>query len=300
MTAFVGGEIWPVIWPLSADFYSHPHRRALSFLHSRSFQSLDTVMGPELTRSTKHVHTKYGQVLRWRKPRIVIPYKHGDSKWIRRVLDPYDIQVFIKPRVTSKNCLSCLKDPIPLQHQSRAIYSISCGDCGKKYIRETGRSIAERISKHRTHTVKANASGGGGFSRTCLGFWSQYWLVQNCWQRNLLESKEAFRIFTFVKSNHFLTGTKGRFPALIQHHFIQKSIEDIYELAFCRVMFAWNLYNAVHFTLFVISLMMSSVELESCNRLSIPVCSSIIMTKIRVIQNSQVISWGCNRIRIQD
>ena len=100
------------------------------------------------------------QVLHQRKPRIVIRYKHGDSEWIRRILDPYNIQVSFKPiRVTNKNRLSHLKDPIPFQHQSGAIYSISCSDCGKQYIGETGRYIAERVSEHRMHTVKGNVSG---------------------------------------------------------------------------------------------------------------------------------------------
>ena len=39
------------------------------------------------------------------------------------------------------------------------MYFISCSDCGKQYIGETGRYIAERVLEHRTHTVKGNVSG---------------------------------------------------------------------------------------------------------------------------------------------
>ena len=43
-------------------------------------------------RNYMEVVLEDGQVLHRRKPRIVIPYKHRDSKRIRRILDPYDIQ----------------------------------------------------------------------------------------------------------------------------------------------------------------------------------------------------------------
>ena len=99
------------------------------------------------------------QVLHRRKPWIFITYKHGDSKRIRRILDPYYIQVYFKPRVTNKNHLSSLKDLIPFQHQSGAIYYVSCSNCGKQYVGETGRCIAEKISEHRAHTVKWIVSG---------------------------------------------------------------------------------------------------------------------------------------------
>ena len=75
-------------------------------------------------------------------------------------------------------------------------------------------------------------------------------------------------MFTCVKGDHLLTETKGLFLALIQHYFIQRNIKETYELGFCSVMTACNLYSAVHFALFVILLIMSSVELES-SRLSI-------------------------------
>ena len=51
-------------------------------------------------------------------------HKHGVSERIRRILDPYDIQLTFKPRVTNKHHLSHPKDPIPFQHQSCATCSL--------------------------------------------------------------------------------------------------------------------------------------------------------------------------------
>ena len=99
------------------------------------------------------------QVLCQSKARTVMPYKHGDSKRIRRILDPFGIQVSFKPKVANKNHLSCLKVPIPVQDQTGATCSISCSDCGKLYIGEAGWYIAWRVLKHRMNMIKGNVSG---------------------------------------------------------------------------------------------------------------------------------------------
>ena len=42
-----------------------------------------------------------GQVVKWKKPKITIPYKHGESERVGRISDPYNIQVSSKPNVTT-------------------------------------------------------------------------------------------------------------------------------------------------------------------------------------------------------
>ena len=124
------GNIWRRWWDLCLNEWKHtvqtqPSRWKKS---ARSWKNCKRMHAPkkfiESTRKKmllpKNKDKNYmevvledRQVLRWRKPRIVLPYKHGDYERIWRILDPYDIQVYFKPRVTNNSHLiiSCPKDP---------------------------------------------------------------------------------------------------------------------------------------------------------------------------------------------
>ena len=40
------------------------------------------------------------------------------------------------------------KDPVPAHQQAKVVYKIPCSDCSKSYIRQTGRTLAQRVKEH--------------------------------------------------------------------------------------------------------------------------------------------------------
>ena len=138
-----------------------------------------------------------------RKKRTELPYKHEDSERIQRILDPYNVQVSFKPRVTNKNSLSHLKNPVFLQHQSGAIYSISSSDL---YIGESGRYITERVSEQRTHTVRENVSGSGLAEHVGDSVHAMDW--NSC---KIIHKKDHWKKRKHLESLS-INGDKGTFP----------------------------------------------------------------------------------------
>ena len=194
------------------------------------------------------------QVLGWWKPRIVIPYKHGDSdgesKWIWRILDPYNIKYFSSQKSPTKTAWDALKTPIPFQHQSGAIHSISCSDCGKQYIGETRRYIAERVPKHRMHTVTGNVSGSTHAEHACI---SDHVIdLDSCKiidkEKHWKKSKHLESFYTCQRWLTIYKQGKITFANKYLTLFYSKTSKK-HTRFLCWVMSACNLYIAMHFTL---------------------------------------------------
>ena len=43
------------------------------------------------------------------------------------------------------------KDPVPAHQQEGVVYKISCSDCSKSYIGQTGRTLAQRVKEHQRY-----------------------------------------------------------------------------------------------------------------------------------------------------
>ena len=72
---------------------------------------------------------------------MTIPYIHGLSQSIRRVLSPLAIKVTFRPFRTHKQELVHPKDPVPEKQRKGGVYSIPCGECPRTYIGQTGRTL---------------------------------------------------------------------------------------------------------------------------------------------------------------
>ena len=64
---------------------------------------------------------------------VTIPYIHGLSKSIRRVLSPLAIKVTFQRFQTLQQELVHLKDPVPEKQRKGVVYSIPCGECPPTY-----------------------------------------------------------------------------------------------------------------------------------------------------------------------
>ena len=74
---------------------------------------------------------------------------HNTHECVRRILTPLDIQVAFRPHYTIRNTLVHPKDKTPTEQRSGIVYKISCSECPKVYIGQTGRSLKQRITEHR-------------------------------------------------------------------------------------------------------------------------------------------------------
>ena len=83
------------------------------------------------------------------KTTLTLPYISNLSEAIRRVLTPLDIQVVFRPLMTLRQLLVHPKDRVPMDEQKGVDYSISCTECPKVYIGQTGRSLKHRLKEHR-------------------------------------------------------------------------------------------------------------------------------------------------------
>ena len=87
---------------------------------------------------------------------IVILYVAGLSESYARILKKYNIQTAMKPALTLRQCLVHPKDKRPLGDTVEAVYKISCKQCPKTYVGETGRKLSVRLKEHREDVEKAS------------------------------------------------------------------------------------------------------------------------------------------------
>ena len=79
---------------------------------------------------------------------VTIPYIHGLSQSIHRVLSPLAIKVTFRPLRTLKQELVRPKDPVAEKQRKGVVYSILCGVCPRTYIGQTGRTLDHRLAEH--------------------------------------------------------------------------------------------------------------------------------------------------------
>ena len=80
---------------------------------------------------------------------VTIPYIHGLSQSICRVLSPLATKVTFRPFCSLKQELVHPKDPVPEKQRKGVVYSIPCGECPRTYIGQTGRTLDHHLAEHR-------------------------------------------------------------------------------------------------------------------------------------------------------
>ena len=83
------------------------------------------------------------------KGHIIIPYIHGLSERLRRVFKQHHIGTTFKPVNKISQMIVHPKDKIKTEDKCGVIYQVSCKNCDKVYIGETGRKLCTRLSEHK-------------------------------------------------------------------------------------------------------------------------------------------------------
>ena len=69
---------------------------------------------------------------------MMLPYVAGVSEDVKRVCRKFGFKVVFKSGYTFRSMLTRVKDKLPMEKESMAVYKIPCS-CGKLYIGETRR-----------------------------------------------------------------------------------------------------------------------------------------------------------------
>ena len=143
----------------------------------------------------------------------VIPYIHGVSECISRILTPLRIRVCYKPFQTFRQLLSRPKDRIPDLQRSGVVYKIPCADCPVVYIGQTGRRLCQRLSEHkravRTADFSSSALAEHAWSASHPVDWNNTCILSSCSDYHSRIIQEAIHIRS---TNHTLNRDTGNLP----------------------------------------------------------------------------------------
>ena len=78
----------------------------------------------------------------------VIPYIHGVTEPIKRILNSHNVYVAQKPFQTLGHIFAKPKDPITNEQLTDGFYSIPCNGCDHKFIGQTRRQFGTRLKEH--------------------------------------------------------------------------------------------------------------------------------------------------------
>ena len=99
---------------------------------------------------------------------VTIPYIHGLSQSISRVLSHLDIRVTFRPFRTLRQELVHPKDPVPELQIKGVVYTIPCDQCPRCYVGQTGRSLEQRLGEHHRALRKGYICAGLCSCGTCF------------------------------------------------------------------------------------------------------------------------------------
>lgn len=80
---------------------------------------------------------------------ISIPYIHGHSEQLRKILVRYGFSASFSTKNTLRNIYSKLKYDIDKMDKSNLVYKINCKSCSSLYIGTTSQKFKNRISQHK-------------------------------------------------------------------------------------------------------------------------------------------------------
>ena len=91
----------------------------------------------------------------------IVPYIQGIAEPIRRVLNNCGIKVALK------GCDAKLKDRVPTDQKTHAVYFIPCGDCDKVDLGKTKRQFSTCLKEHQRVVSNSNSSKSALAKHVC-------------------------------------------------------------------------------------------------------------------------------------
>ncbi len=101
-----------------------------------------------INNKKKNTNTKQKDNKEKKVGMVILPYVKGCTEQLQRVFSKYKISTAVKPHRTLRNILVHPKDIIEKDKKCNVVYKVTCRNCGKCYIGETGRQLKTRIGEH--------------------------------------------------------------------------------------------------------------------------------------------------------
>ena len=121
----------------------------------------------------------------------VIPYIHGVTEPIKRILNSHNVYVAQKSFQTSGHIFAKLKDPITNEQLTGGFYSIPCNGCDHEHIGQTKRQFGTRLKEHQWAVSFCEKENSALSEHTCLinhtiG-WDSYKIISSyrCYHQSL-------------------------------------------------------------------------------------------------------------------
>ena len=92
-----------------------------------------------------------------KKDILYLPYIQGLSESVERAVKDMKIRTVFKTTLTLRHCLTEVKTPADPINTKGVVYRIACS-CGQVYVGETGRTLKQRISKHKRVVKNADSN----------------------------------------------------------------------------------------------------------------------------------------------
>ena len=129
-------------------------RTALSYNGYPSWLLKDPKQPAEEQQPSRQATTLPSSGTSKKKYPVVMPYIHGFSEELRRILKGYDIPAYFKPSNTLRQLLVRPKDKLQVRGP---VYHIPCEDCPASYVGETERLFKARFMEHRRPSSSTSA-----------------------------------------------------------------------------------------------------------------------------------------------
>ena len=114
-----------------------------------NYQNALTLNGFHRTFSCLALKEKPHRPINSFKSFTCLPYFHGTTDKIQRVLNDVGVRVAIRLFVTIGKSLPSLKDPLDVNEITGIIYQVPCHNCPFVYIGQTKRDLKSRLPEHK-------------------------------------------------------------------------------------------------------------------------------------------------------
>ena len=149
---------------------------------------------------------------------VSIPFFGNISFTIKRILSDFNLKTTFRVDSKLDNMIKLGKDPLDIFEQSNVVYKITCKQCNKIYIGQTGRLLRTRRNEHRNN-IKLSEKYHKVVSKHILEFdhdfnWDNLLILHK--ENNYFKRCLAKIFYIKKEGNNFLiaiTGLKNYIPS---------------------------------------------------------------------------------------